>query len=369
MNLEQIAIKVKEISEKSCEGQIKLGGLLIDAKSKVKHGQWKKWLDTNTNFSQSKANKLMKAYRMVEVSKSYTYTNLDIHKVLALTTLKEEIDVEIFMQNFDLENMSVREIEKEVRRYNKELKKDEMEQKKSNEVAEEHYTEDKIYTKIETEIKVDDVAYYPIDEVRCVMGYKTLKDFYEKYSNLIVTIKGSECIRVSDFLRISAEENSEYDNLDFDNSLVDVEVFNTEIADMVGTHISYKIKKRKGHNSELIQLRSSKIATSCKVDSNKVREIVIEQLANMKIYDKNTINCTTSFILEHLESIKELLIKGQQQYEQWRNAWDNAFGINESQEVATTLNKSEYRALCKVCHPDNGGSNELMNIISRLYSK
>lgn len=33
------------------------------------------------------------------------------------------------------------------------------------------------------------------------------------------------------------------------------------------------------------------------------------------------------------------------------------------------LDKTEYRKLCKVCHPDNGGSEELMSIISKLYQK
>ena len=33
------------------------------------------------------------------------------------------------------------------------------------------------------------------------------------------------------------------------------------------------------------------------------------------------------------------------------------------------LDKSEYRKLAKVCHPDNGGSEELMNIINKLYKK
>ena len=37
--------------------------------------------------------------------------------------------------------------------------------------------------------------------------------------------------------------------------------------------------------------------------------------------------------------------------------------------VSVGLDKAEYRKLAKVCHPDNGGSEELMNIISKLYRK
>lgn len=37
--------------------------------------------------------------------------------------------------------------------------------------------------------------------------------------------------------------------------------------------------------------------------------------------------------------------------------------------VSVGLDKAEYRKLAKVCHPDNGGSEELMNIISKLYKK
>lgn len=374
MNLEQIAIKVKEISEKSCEGQIKLGELLIDAKSKVKHGQWKKWLDTNTNFSQSKANKLMKAYRMVKVSKSYTYTKLDIHKVFALTTLKDEIDVEIFMQNFDLENMSVREIEKEVRLYNKQLKADEMEQKKAKEVAtienvESNDTTDKVYTKIETEIKVDNVSYYSVDEVAGVMGYKIVKDFHKKYSNLIVIIKGTECIRVNDFVSILADTKE--NNVDKDSANVEISVRGCDESNDIYTAM-YHIKSKKNRMWELIQIASCSDVFlkdgSYFFDICTVSKKIEEALKEVGALDKNTFDYVFGFIEAHLETIEEQMYKSKQRSDeserQTSDAWSKILNSK-----STTINKSEYRALCKVCHPDNGGSNELMNIISKLYSK
>lgn len=370
MELEKIVIRINEISEQSCEGQIELGGLLIEAKDKVKHGQWKKWLEDNTNFSQSKANKLMKACKLVEVAKSYTFTNLDICKIFALTNLKEEIDVEVFTQNFDLANMSVREIEKEVKLYNKQLKQDEQETKKSQkEIVGVESREEKShrYTKIETEIKVDNVSYYTLDEVCGVMG-KTRKEFEDKYGNLVVQIKGYDCIKVIDFLKIFAKEDSKNDTLDFDKCNVTVTVYKTEVSFILGSFlVYYNIKSCKDFKYHLLQLNTSNIYVNGKFEIDKIRENVAKVLDEFKVYDKNTINCVVSIILTHLESIKDEIIKGNQAFENWSNNFDNAFKLNNSQP--TTLDKDEYRKLVKVCHPDNGGSDELMNIISKLYKK
>ena len=373
MELEQIAIKVNEISEKSCEGQLELGRLLLDAKSKVKHGQWKKWLDENTNFSQSKANKLMKTYNFVDSLNLYTCTNLNIRKIFALTTLKNEIDVQMFIENFDLENMSVREIEKEVRLYNKQLKADEQEQKKSKEVVtinkvKNTYTKEKTYTSIETEIKVGGLSYYMVDEVSDVMEYKTLAEFHEKYSDLIVIIKGSECIKASDFLRISAEENNKCKDIDFDENNVEVDICKAERSDLFGMFMIYKIKINKRHVTTILTYGRD-LTSKGEIDKQKVCEVVTKQLHEAKIYDKKAIQFTTILILEHLETLKEDLMAIYQQEKQFEKTFNDAFSTNENKVSSSALTKSEYRLLCKVCHPDNGGSEELMNIISKLYKK
>lgn len=368
MELEQIAIRVNEISEQSCEGQIELGGLLIDAKGKVKHGQWKKWLDDNTNFSQSKANKLMKACKLVEVAKSYTFTNLDICKVFALTNLKEEIDVETFLQNFDLENMSVREIEKEVKLYNKELKKDEIETKKA---AKKEDVSAKEYTRIETEIKVEGVTYYYLDEVCGVMGYKTQKDFISKYKDLVIQIKGNDCIKSDDFIKILA--NSKEKNLDNDSSKVIIELFSSESVSSKMFMASYKVKLKKGYGYELIHLSSVEIVKDNEYNGDVISKTVAESLSKIKVFDENTFNCTMSFILAHLETIKDEMFKAKENQDrsdkEFSDNWDKAFGLGGITQSNTMLDKVEYRKLVKVCHPDNGGSEELMNIISKLYQK
>ena len=103
-------------------------------------------------------------------------------------------------------------------------------------------------------------------------------------------------------------------------------------------------------------IRNSKQNVGCKstkVNNNEYDlQIKIKQLEHEKEQKDREIN-----------SLKARLKIAEESKERYK-AMASMFG-----GVSVGLDKAEYRKLAKVCHPDNGGSEELMNIISKLYKK
>lgn len=95
------------------------GRMLIAVKNKVKHGAFESWCEQHLDFSKSKAEKMMQlAERTGDessiFSKTETFTDLGISKVMALLAVPEEIAVEV-IESGDAEEMSVRELKEELR--------------------------------------------------------------------------------------------------------------------------------------------------------------------------------------------------------------------------------------------------------------
>ncbi len=101
---------------------IEIGRRLCEAKETVPHGEWGEWLEREVSFSQSTANNYMKIferYGSEQISlfgdaKSQTLGNLPYTKALRLLAVPED-EVETFMEEHDVENMSTRELEQAIR--------------------------------------------------------------------------------------------------------------------------------------------------------------------------------------------------------------------------------------------------------------
>lgn len=118
-----IASEILEIESNVCrvalDGAIRIGEKLKEAKEKVDHGQWENWCRENLNYSKSKTEKLMKIateYGDPEslYAKTYTCTDLSISKALRLLQVPEE-EVESFAESHDIESMTVKELEDEIK--------------------------------------------------------------------------------------------------------------------------------------------------------------------------------------------------------------------------------------------------------------
>lgn len=123
-----IAGEILQIEENvgrvALDGAIRIGERLKEAKEKVEHGQWENWCRENLNYSKSKTEKLMKIateYGNEEsiYSKTYMSTDLSISKALSLLQVPED-EVERFAEKTPVEDLTVKELEEEIRKLKEE---------------------------------------------------------------------------------------------------------------------------------------------------------------------------------------------------------------------------------------------------------
>jgi hypothetical protein len=72
-----IAKQIRALRQRSCEDLIKIGHLLIEAKSQLAHGEWGDWLRDEFAWSQDTAERFINVANVFEKSNSATLRNLD----------------------------------------------------------------------------------------------------------------------------------------------------------------------------------------------------------------------------------------------------------------------------------------------------
>lgn len=123
---------------------IEIGRRLTEAKAVLKHGEWGEWLKNEVSFSQSSANNFMRIFERYgadQVSlfgdaKSQTLGNLPYTKALKLLAVPED-EVEEFIEENNVENMSTRELDKAIREREEAKKALEQEQQTTGALREE----------------------------------------------------------------------------------------------------------------------------------------------------------------------------------------------------------------------------------------
>lgn len=99
---------------------VETGQRLIILKERLGHGNWEPWAKENLNFSLRKANRMMRFAEKFEDEnsvffKSDNLTDIGISKVWALLAAPEEVAEEV-VNNPELPDMTVKELEEEIRR-------------------------------------------------------------------------------------------------------------------------------------------------------------------------------------------------------------------------------------------------------------
>lgn len=120
----EILLIEENVGRVALDGAIRIGDKLKEAKEKVEHGKWEEWCRNNLNYSKSKTEKLMKIAAEYgdensPYSKAYTCTDLSISKALRLLQVPED-EVETFAENNDIEDMTVKDLEEEIRKLKEE---------------------------------------------------------------------------------------------------------------------------------------------------------------------------------------------------------------------------------------------------------
>ncbi|SFB62690.1 Protein of unknown function [Cohnella sp. OV330] len=115
--IETITSEINIITEQTrnyvLHSAIQVGERLIEAKGQLKHGEWGKWLADSVNYSQSKAQNLMKLATEYG-GKTQALGNIGVTQAVALLALPEE-DREQFAVEVDIENISTRDLEKAIK--------------------------------------------------------------------------------------------------------------------------------------------------------------------------------------------------------------------------------------------------------------
>lgn len=94
---------------------VEMGRLLVEAKGLVDHGEWGCYVENEVGFSHSQANNYMRIYeRSKTLTNSQTFVNLGFSHIVALLTLPDA-QLEEFVENHDVQNMSVRKLNEEIR--------------------------------------------------------------------------------------------------------------------------------------------------------------------------------------------------------------------------------------------------------------
>lgn len=122
-SLPVIASEIREIEGNVCrvalDGAVRIGRKLKEAKDLAGHGEWEKWCSDNLGYN------LRTAQRFMEISEEYGSENspyakatmlsdLSISKALALLQVPEE-EIESFVQNHEIEEMTVKELQEEIK--------------------------------------------------------------------------------------------------------------------------------------------------------------------------------------------------------------------------------------------------------------
>lgn len=108
------------------DGAVQIGQRLQEAKAQVGHGEWENWCRENLNYSHEQATRFMKIATEYgdensPYSKVATSQHFSISKALELLKVPEE-QVETFVEEHKIEDISVRELREEIKKLQSENK-------------------------------------------------------------------------------------------------------------------------------------------------------------------------------------------------------------------------------------------------------
>lgn len=113
-NLNQIVAEIKFFENQAVVSYWEIGKRLSQAKEQVNHGEWMDWVSNNLGYSQRTTNSLMKVYK--EIPNSQAIANLSYTKVVNILSLPEE-DRQNFIDSHEVEDMTTRQLQAEIKEY------------------------------------------------------------------------------------------------------------------------------------------------------------------------------------------------------------------------------------------------------------
>ena len=127
VSLNQIVSEIKFFENQAVVSYWEIGKRLSQAKEQLNHGEWQSWIDANLGYSYDTANNLIKVFN--QYPNIDTYQHLNFSKVLALTSIKDEEDRQNFIDSHEVEDMTTRKLQAEIKKYKRSLEETEDELK------------------------------------------------------------------------------------------------------------------------------------------------------------------------------------------------------------------------------------------------
>ncbi|MCI7301853.1 MAG: DUF3102 domain-containing protein [Clostridiales Family XIII bacterium] len=110
-----------QVYKTAIDGAAEIGARLLEAKEQVGHGNWIAWCEENLNYTPRQAQNFIKIHENYRDENSpYANTKMSSHlsisKALALLQVPED-EVEEFEKEHDIENMTVKKLESEIKEW------------------------------------------------------------------------------------------------------------------------------------------------------------------------------------------------------------------------------------------------------------
>lgn len=125
VSLNQIVSEIKFFENQAVVSYWEIGKRLSQAKEQVEHGDWEIWIDQNLGYTKRTAQRLIKVFE--DYPKATTLSHLTFSKALALTSIKDEEERQDFIEKHDVEDMTTRKLQAEIKKYKRSLEETENE--------------------------------------------------------------------------------------------------------------------------------------------------------------------------------------------------------------------------------------------------
>lgn len=121
--VEMVTMEIRMLDRQAAHSFIEIGRRLVEVKAMIPHGEWGDYLKNKVNYSHSMANNFMRIYERFGTAqqslfgtelKYQSLVNLSMTKLLALCEIPDD-EIETFVEEHDVENISSRELQKIIR--------------------------------------------------------------------------------------------------------------------------------------------------------------------------------------------------------------------------------------------------------------
>ena len=178
-NLNQIVAEIKFFENQAVVSYWEIGKRLSQAKEQVGHGEWIPWIEENLNYTRQTASSLIRVYE------SYPNGNTSLHlnfsKVLALTSIKDEEERQDFIDSHEVEDMTTRKLQAEIKEYKAGLEEKEKQLEEST--AANKRLADKVIELEQREPEIIEKEVVPEDYEDLKSELKELMDYQKELEN------------------------------------------------------------------------------------------------------------------------------------------------------------------------------------------